>query len=92
MVAVVQLGNGQFPPEWRGGTCLMAGIYPDPENSPAPGLGFFPEKKLFSPFRWKKLEISGKNWKKWKFPEKTMLSLLYLKMNVIKWYHISNVG
>ena len=55
-------------------------------------VGFFPGKKLFSPFRWKKLEISGKNWKKWKFMEKTMLSLLYLKMNVIKWYHSCNVG
>ena len=36
MVAVVQLGNGWFPPGWRGDNCLTAGICPDPENSPAP--------------------------------------------------------
>ena len=36
MLAVVRLGNGWFPPEWRGGTCLTAGICPDPENYPAP--------------------------------------------------------
>ena len=36
MVAVVLLGNGLVPPKWRGGACLMAGVCPDPENSPDP--------------------------------------------------------
>ena len=39
MVAVVLLGNGLVPPKWRGGACLMAGVCPDPENSPDP-IGF----------------------------------------------------
>ena len=37
-------------------------------------VGFFPGKNYFLLSGGKKLEISGKNWKKWKFPEKTMLS------------------
>ena len=36
MVAVVLLGNGLIPPKWRGGACLMAGVCPDPEDSPDP--------------------------------------------------------
>ena len=36
MVAVVLLGNGLIPPKWRAGACLMAGVCPDPENSPDP--------------------------------------------------------
>ena len=36
MLAVVLLGNGLVPPKWRGGACLMAGVCPDPENSPDP--------------------------------------------------------
>ena len=36
MVAVVLLGNSLIPPKWRGGACLMAGVCPDPENSPDP--------------------------------------------------------
>ena len=39
MVAVVLLGNGLIPPKWRGGACLMAGVCPDPENSPEPHGG-----------------------------------------------------
>ena len=49
---VVLLGNGRFPPKWRGSACLMAGICRDPENSPEtigvpvnPGGGFTPMRK-----------------------------------------------
>ena len=51
-------------------------------------VGFFPIKNYF-------LLSGGKNWK---YPEKNgkkkwkKLCLLYLKMNVIKWYHSCNVG
>ena len=36
MVAVVRLGNGLVPPKWRGGAGLVAGVFPNPENSPDP--------------------------------------------------------
>ena len=37
------------------------------------------------------MEISGKKWKKWKFPEKTILTQLHLKMTPqlqcrLKWH------
>ena len=45
-------------PEWRGGTCLTAGICPDPENYPAPmgvpvnpGDGSTPMRESHDPVR-----------------------------------------
>ena len=64
MVAVVLLGNGLVPPKWRGGACLMAGVCPNPENSPDPigvpvnpGGGRTPERDGWAPDR---REIPGR--------------------------------
>ena len=52
MVAVVLLDNGRFPPKWRDDACLMAGVCPDPANSPDtigvpvnPGGGLTPVRR-----------------------------------------------
>ena len=55
-------------------------------------VGFYPGKNYFFLSGGKKLEISGKTGGNGNFREKNMLSLLYLKMNVIKWHHSCNVG
>ena len=56
-------------------------------------MGFLPEKKLFSPFRWKKLEISGKKMEEMEFPEKKLHhGPLYLRRRVIISPKFENFG
>ena len=45
-------------------------------------VGFFPEKKIFFPFRWKKQEKTGKTGKNWK-----KLNTLFSKGNIITKYN-----
>ena len=65
MVTVVLLGNGLIPPKWRGGACLMAGVYPDPENSRDPiGVPVNPGGGL-TPEREGRREIPGREMLNW---------------------------
>ena len=58
MVAIVMLDDGQIPPMWRGGACLMAGVCLNPEISPdtmgvpeKPGGGLVPIREGHVPVR-----------------------------------------